>query len=103
MDKVGGSVEWVNDPHEFRILGAKLSARFFGPNAVSGISGQQGFNNRLFCSMVYLSDKVIGLFLRDANRFDIKRSAVDDRTRSAGGLDGHIDHGVQIERHKLWG
>jgi hypothetical protein len=35
--------------------------------------------------------------------FDVQRCAVDDGTGGAGGLDGHVGHGVQIKRHKLWG
>ena len=76
-------------------------ARLFGAYAVARVGAQQGFDDRFFRRMVNFGDKVIGQLLRHAHRFNIEGGAVDDGPGSAGGLDGHIDHGVQIERHRL--
>jgi hypothetical protein len=96
VDKVGGAVQWVDDPDELGIFGTVFTARFFGPDAVAGVGGQQCLNNHLFCGVVNLGYKVVDLLLGDANRLDVERGPVDDGTRSAGGLDGHVDHGMQI-------
>jgi hypothetical protein len=39
--------------------------------------------------------------LRYANRFNVERGAVDDGASGARSLDGHVEHGVEIGRHKL--
>jgi hypothetical protein len=52
--------------------------------------------------VVDFGDEVIDLLLRDAHRFHIQRRAVDDGAGGAGGLDGHVEHGVQVGgRHEL--
>jgi hypothetical protein len=51
--------------------------------------------------MVDLGHKIVDLFLRDANRFNVKRGTVDDGASGARSLDGHVEHGVEIGRHKL--
>ena len=48
-----------------------------------------------------ISVEVVDLFLRDANRFNVERSTVDDGASGACSLDGHVEHGVEIGRHKL--
>ena len=35
------------------------------------------------------------------DRFDVKRRAVDDGACSARGLDGHVEHGMEVAGHKL--
>jgi hypothetical protein len=39
--------------------------------------------------------------LRNADRFHVERSTVDDGASGACSLDGHIEHGVEIGRHEL--
>ena len=72
------------------------AARFFGPDGVAGVGAQQGFDDDCFGRVVHLGDKVIDLLLGNADRFHVKRGAVDDGAGSAGGFDGHVDHGVQV-------
>ena len=72
-------------------------ARFFRAYAVAGVGAEQGFDDRLFGGMVHFGDEVIGQFLRHPHRLNIEGGAVDDGPGSAGGLDGHIHHGVQIK------
>jgi len=102
VDKVGGAVQRIDDPDKLRVLGAFSAARFFGPDTVAGVGRQQGFNDCRFCCMINFGHEVVGIFLRHAHRFDIQRGAVDDRAGGASSLHGHIDHGVQIKRHKLY-
>jgi tRNA/rRNA methyltransferase len=53
--------------------------------------------------VVDFGDEVVDLLLRDAHGFDVQRGAVDDGAGGAGGLDGHVEHGVQVGgRHKLF-
>ena len=68
---------------------------------MAGVGGEQGFDDRFFRRMVDFGDKVVGQLLRHPHGLNIEGGAVDDGPGSAGGLDGHIDHGVQIERHRL--
>ncbi|TXT39362.1 MAG: Uncharacterized protein FD135_2215 [Comamonadaceae bacterium] len=96
VDEVGGAIQRVNDPDIVRVLRPVLTARFFGPDGMAGIGSQQGFNDDLLGGLVDFGDKVIDLFLRHTDGFHIKCGAVDDGTGSAGGLHGHIDHGVQV-------
>ena len=70
--------------------------RFLSPDAVTGVSGQQRFNDGRFRCLVHFGDEVVDLLLRNTNRFDIKCRAVDDGASSASSLDGHIDHGMEI-------
>ena len=73
-----------------------------GQDAVIGVGAQQSFDDGLFACVVDLGDEVVDLLLRDANGFHIQRRAVDDRTSGSGGLDGHVEHGVQVGgRHEL--
>ena len=100
VDEVHGAVQGVDDPHVFRILGPMLFARLFGPDAVAGVGCQQGFDDGLLSGLVDFGHKIVGGFLRYADRFNVERSTVDDGTGSAGGLDGHIDHRVKIWGHE---
>jgi hypothetical protein len=102
VNEVGGAVQRIDDPDAIRILGSMLAARFLGQDPVLGIGGEQGFDDRLFAGVVDFGDEVVDLLLRDTDRFDVERGAVDDRTGGPGGLDGHVEHGVQVGgRHEL--
>ena len=94
MNEVGGAVQRVNDPDEFAVLGAVLAARFFGQDAMAGVSRDQHVDDGFFSLLVHLGDEVVGLFDRDADRFDIKCRTVDDGAGGARSLDGHVEHGV---------
>jgi len=54
-------------------------------------------------SLVDFGHEVVGLLLRDPHRLDVQGGAVDDGTSGTGGLDGHVDHGMQVERHRSCG
>ena len=43
-----------------------------------------------------LGHKIVGFLLRNPHGFDVQRGAIDDGAGSAGGLDGHVNHGMQI-------
>ncbi|MNV28253.1 hypothetical protein D3C71_1194380 [compost metagenome] len=102
MDEVGGAVQRVDDPDKFRILGAVFAARLFGQDAVAGVGRQQRLDDDFFGRVVHFGHKVVDLLLRDPHRFHVKGRAVDDGAGGACGLDGHVKHGVQVGRHKLW-
>ncbi len=101
VDEVGGAVQRVDDPDEFRILRAVLAARFLGEDAMARIGGEQGLDDGLLARVVHLGHEVVDLLLRNAHRLDVERRAVDDGACGASGLDGHVEHGVQIGRHEL--
>ncbi len=63
MDKVGGAVEWIDDPYMVCVGVAVLATRFFGQDAVVWVGREQGFDNRLLAGVVDLGHKIIGLFL----------------------------------------
>ena len=94
VDEIGGAVQRIDDPDEFGIFCAMLAARFLGQNAVAGVGGQQGFDDRGFGGLVDFSDEVIGLLERHADRLDVKGGAVDEGAGGARSLDGHVEHGV---------
>ena len=71
-----------------------LVARLFGQDAVAGVGGQQGLDDRSFGGLVHFGDEIVGLLDRDADRFDIKCGAVDEGAGGARSLDGHVEHGV---------
>lgn len=96
VDEVGGAIQRVNDPDKIRVLRAMHATRFFGPDGVTGVGTQQGFDDEFFRGLVHFGHEVIDLFLRHADRFHVKGGAVDDGAGSAGGLHGHVDHGVQV-------
>jgi hypothetical protein len=53
--------------------------------------------------VVDFGDEVVHLLLRDPDRLHVQRSAVDDGPGGACGLDGHVEHGVQVGgRHELF-
>ncbi|MPN02045.1 hypothetical protein SDC9_149258 [bioreactor metagenome] len=102
MDEVGGAVQRIDDPHEFRRLGAMLAARFFGQDAVLRVSGEKGFDDGALARHVDLGHKIIELLLRDTHSLDVEGSSVDDGASGARSLDGHVKHGVQGRgRHGL--
>jgi len=78
-----------------------LAARFFGQDAVAWVCSQQRLDDDGFAGVVDFGDEVIDLLLRDAHGFDVERGAIDDCASGAGGLDGHVEHGVQVERHEF--
>ena len=81
---------------------AMLAAGFLGPDAVVRIRGQQRLDDDLFGRVIDFGDEVVRLLLRDADGLDVERSPVDDRAGGAGGLDGHVEHGMQVgRRHGL--
>ena len=67
MDEIGGAVERVDDPDIVGILCALGPAGFFGPNRMSWVGRQQDINDGLLSCLVYLSDKVVHLFLRHSD------------------------------------
>jgi hypothetical protein len=73
----------------------------FGQDAVVRVGGQQGVDDDFFTRMVDLGDEVVDLLLRDANSLNVERGTVDDGASGARSLDGHVEHGVEIGRHKL--
>ena len=80
-----------------------LLARFFSQNAVAGVGREQGLNNGRLGGLIDFGHKVVDLFLRNPHRFNVQRGAVDDVASGASGLDGHVDHGVQVGGgHKLY-
>ena len=103
VDEVGGAVQRVDDPDMAATLVAFAlpATGFFGPDAVIRVSGQQRFDDGLLGRMIDLGDEVVGLLGRDANGLDVERGTVDDRTGGARGLDGHVEHGVQMGGHEL--
>ena len=78
-----------------------FGARFLGQDAVAGVGGQQRFNDGFFAGVVDFGDEIVDLLLRNAHRLHVQRRAVDEGASGAGGLGGHVEHGVQIGRHKL--
>ena len=70
-------------------------ARFLGPDAVAGVGREQRLDDGLLAGMVDFGDEVVDLLLRDAHGLDVERGPVDDGAGGAGGLDGHVEHGVQ--------
>ena len=102
MDEIGGAVQRVNDPDILGVFGAVFLPGFLGQNAMPRVGGEQSLDDDLLSGLIHLGHKVVDLFLRNTNRFNVQRSAVDDVARSARGLDGHIDHRVKVgRRHKL--
>ena len=71
-----------------------LIAGFFSQNAVARIGGEQCFYDGGLGGLVDLSDEIVGLLDRYADRFNVKRCTVDDGTGGACSLDGHVEHGV---------
>jgi hypothetical protein len=56
-----------------------------------------------FTGVIDFGDEVVDLLLRDAHGFNVQRGAVDDGAGGACGLDGHVEHGVQVGgRHGLF-
>jgi hypothetical protein len=49
-----------------------------------------------FAGVVHFGHEVVDLLLRDAHGLHVQRGAVDDGAGGAGGLDGHVEHGVQV-------
>ena len=60
------------------------------------IGREQGFNDDLLTGLVDFGDVVVDLLLRDANGLDVECGAVDDGAGGASGLDGHVEHGMQV-------
>ena len=77
-----------------------LLARFFSQDAVTGVSRQQCLDDDLFGCVVNVCHEVVDQLLRNPDRLDVQRGAVDDGTSGARRLDGHIDHGMQIGGHE---
>ena len=102
VDEVGGAVQRVDHPDEIGMLGAVLLARLFSQDAVAWVGCEQGFDDDFFSRMIHFGHKVVDLLLRNAHGFHVKGRAVDDGAGGACSLDGHVEHGVQIGRHKLW-
>ncbi len=73
-----------------------------GQDAVAWVGCEQGFDDDFFSRMIHFGHKVVDLLLRNAHGFHVKGRAVDDGAGGACSLDGHVEHGVQIGRHKLW-
>ena len=63
---------------------------------MSGVGAQEGFNDDRLGFLVDVGDEIVDLLGRDANRVNVKSSAVDDGASGACSLDGHIEHGVEI-------
>ena len=63
MDEVGRAVQRVNDPDKLGVFCSMFASRLLRPDAVARIRGQQGFYDRLLCSLVNFGHKVIGLLL----------------------------------------
>src|SRR5450830_1121270 len=96
VDEVGGAVERIDDPDEFRVFGAMRLARFLGQDAVARVGREKGLDDDVLGRLIDFRHKVIHLLLRDAHGFDIECRAVDDGASGACGLDGHVEHGVQV-------
>ena len=71
VDKVGGAIQWIDDPDKFGVFGTVLLARFFGQDAVAGVGTQQGFDDGFFAGVIDFGDKVVDLLLRNAHRFHV--------------------------------
>ena len=79
-----------------------LGARFLGQDAVAGVGGHQRLDDGFLGRVIDFGHEIIDLLLRDADGLKVECGAVDDGAGGAGGLDGHVEHGVQIEgRHEL--
>jgi hypothetical protein len=96
VDEVGGAVERIDDPDVVGTLPAVDLARFLGPDRVVGVGGQQRLDDSGLARMVHLGHEIVDLLLGDPDGFDVERGPVDDRAGSAGGLDGHVEHGMEI-------
>ena len=101
MDEVGGAVQRVDDPDVVGVLCTLGAAGFFGEDAMSWVGGEQRLDDHFLSRVVHFGDEVVDLLLRNPHRFHVERGAVDDGASGACGLDGHVDHGVQIGGHGL--
>jgi hypothetical protein len=102
VDEVGRAVQGVDDPDVVCTpVNACFFARLFSQDAVVGVGTQQGFDDGGFGRLIDFSDEIVGLLGRHAHRLHVEGGAVDDGTSGAGGLDGHVEHGVQLGRHDL--
>jgi hypothetical protein len=103
MDEVGRAVQRVDDPGVGAAFALALAAAgLFGPDAVLGVGPQQRFDDRGFGGVIDFGHEVVGLLGPDPQRVEIERSPVDEGTSGACGLDGHVEHGVEVSRHGLW-
>ncbi len=92
VNKVGGAVQGVDDPHIIRIL-ALYSAAFLAAETVVRVSLAQDLDNRLLRAAIDLGDKVIGALGLDFHRVRAFIGAFNQFAGLARRAQSHVQHG----------
>ena len=98
FNKVGGAIQWVNDPLILRIFFA-LNTKLFADDTVIGISLEQGLDDSLFGLSVYVGHQVVfGLFC-GLNIQGITKILGNNLTSITSRTNGNVEHWMHRLTH----